>query len=455
MTHIPDDKFRVFISHKHEDHDFASTVATALRSVSPAIDCFVSGSNIGAGTDWNREIRDALKRSHLLVLLFTNPTHNWDWCLYEAGLFTRLDEDDVHAVVSLFHPDAGAPRVLANLQGVPATEVGLREFLESLCKSTWRVSDDWRRGPLNTRVRPEVIQAAATQIEAAFPAAKNQASNYACHRLVLDLSAASDCTNGIPDDARVLEGPGSTEPYTLSLFQVVSGERTRTWGELVAAVDGADAPWRRQLDRRFAAALRGELFAPTTATLRAFSLEPRHRRQYRPIIYEIVRTPSNGAGATASARPPLGVTIVLDPMVAPAQTAGPALDLLRVQARFAAEVLDVFTGKVASRSTQGPGVFDEVGEALRIICEEADRCRVLDVGELEHADGDESRSGATMALCDEWNAELHQLEEALIAHDGSAVDDLLSRMKELNRTLSIAATRRYLATLESAVRATH
>ena len=36
MTHIPDDKFRVFISHKHEDHDFATTVAKSLRSVSTA-----------------------------------------------------------------------------------------------------------------------------------------------------------------------------------------------------------------------------------------------------------------------------------------------------------------------------------------------------------------------------------------------------------------------------------
>lgn len=454
MTHIPDDKFRVFVSHKHEDHELASTVARSLRSVSPAIECFVSGSNIGAGTDWNREIRDALKRSHLLVLLFTNPTHNWDWCLYEAGLFTRLEEDDVHAVVSLFHPDAGAPRVLANLQGVPATEVGLREFLDSLCKSTWKVSDDWRKGPLNSRVRPEVLQAAATQIEAAFPPAKNQAAQHPCHRIVLDLSGASDSTNGIPDDARVVEGPGATEPYTLSLFQVVSGERTRTWGELVAAVEGAGAPWRRQLDRRFAAALRGELFAPATATLGAFSLDPRHRRQYRPMIYEIVRSPSNAAGASLSTRPALGVTIVLDPQAAPARTAVPALDLVRIHARFATEVLDVYTGTVVSRSAQGPDVFDEVREALRIICEEADRCRVFDAGELEHAYGDGYKASATQELCDDWNAKIHELESALAAHDANAADDLLSRMRDLNRALSIAATRRYLTTLETPVRAT-
>lgn len=450
MTHIPDDKFRVFISHKHEDHEFATTVAKSLRSVSTALECFVSGSDISAGTDWNHEIREALKRSHLLVLLFTNPTQSWDWCLYEAGLFTRLDEENVHAVVSLFHPDGSAPRVLDNLQGVPATQVELFEFLENLCKSTWRVSDDWRKGPLNSRVRPEVLQAAAAQIEVAFPAARSQAAHHPCHRLVLDLSSAIDSRDGIPDDARVVEGPGATETYTLSLFQVASGERARTWGELVAALDGADAPWRRQLDRRFVAALRGELFAPTTATLRAFALEQRQRRHYRPIIYEIIRAPASSRdGVAPSARPPLAVTIVLDPQVSPAQTPSPALNLVRIHARFKAEVFDVFSGSVVLRSGSGSDIFNEVREAFQIIYEEAERFRVFERGELEHVYGDAYKGSATQELCDDWDAKLHQLETALAAQDARTVEALLDQMRELNRLSSLAATRRYLLTLET------
>jgi TIR domain len=451
MARIPDDKFRVFISHKHEDHEFAATVANSLQSVSTAVECFVSGSDISAGTDWNREIRDALKRSHLLVLLFTNPTKGWDWCLYEAGLFTRLDEESVHAVVSLFHPDGSAPRVLKNLQGVPGSQAALLEFLENLCKSTWRVSDDWRRGPLNSRVRPEVLNAAATQIAVAFPVARSHATHHPCHRLVLDLSSASDSRDGIPDDARVVEGPGATETYTLSLFQVSSEERTHTWGELVATLDGADAPWRRQLDRRFAAALRGELFAPTTATLCAFALEQRQRRHYRPIIYEILRAPpSSRAGMALSARPPLAVTIVLDPQVAPAQPASPVLSLVRIHARFAAEVFDVFADAVVSRSGQASDIFNEVREAFQIIYEEAERYRVFELGELEHAYGDGYKGSVTQTLYDDWNAKHHQLEKALLARDAPAVEGLLDQMRELNRRSSLAATRRYLLTLETA-----
>ncbi|MEY2443794.1 MAG: hypothetical protein QOE00_374 [Ilumatobacteraceae bacterium] len=450
MAHIPDDKFRLFISHKHEDHELATIVAKSLRSVSSSIECFVSGANIGAGTDWNQEIRGALKRSHVLILLFTNPSQNWDWCLYEAGLFTRLDEEDVHAVVSFFHPDGSAPRVLQNIQGVPASQSEVREFLESLCKSTWSVSDDWRKGPLNSRVRPEVLDDAAAQIEIAFPAARSEAAHHhPCHRLVLDLSGTSESKDGIPDDARVVEGPGATETYTLSLFQVASGARARTWGELVAALGGDDAPWRRQLDRRFMAALRGELFAPTTATLRAFALEPRHRRHYRPIIYEIVRAPSSTTAGAPSERPPLAVTIILDPQVAPAQMAGSALNLLRIHSRFAVEVFDVFNHTVVARSRSGPDVFDEVRDAFQIIDEEAERHCVFELGELEHVYGDAYRGSAIEELSDTWDSKRQQLHTALAAHDAGAVEALLEEMRELNRQSSLAATRRYLLTLEA------
>ena len=80
--------FRISISHKHEDHDAADKIASALRLLDDQIKTFVSGSNLVAGSDWNAEIRSQLMESHLLLLVFTQPSNNGDWCLYEAGLFT-------------------------------------------------------------------------------------------------------------------------------------------------------------------------------------------------------------------------------------------------------------------------------------------------------------------------------------------------------------------------------
>ena len=143
---IADDKFRVFISHKHEDHALAVEVQTALEKLSELIDCFVSGADIPAGVEWRREIRSALAKSHALVLLFTEPSKNWDWCLYETGLYTRFDRNEARAVICLFSAGGASPSPLADVQGVPADASKVRMFLDMLCKKTWEVSDDWRRG---------------------------------------------------------------------------------------------------------------------------------------------------------------------------------------------------------------------------------------------------------------------------------------------------------------------
>ena len=71
------EKFRIFISHKHDDHDSAAGLAQALDGLSDKIKCFVSGSDLAAGSDWNAEIRAQLMASHLLLLVFTEPSKNW------------------------------------------------------------------------------------------------------------------------------------------------------------------------------------------------------------------------------------------------------------------------------------------------------------------------------------------------------------------------------------------
>ncbi len=156
MTQDSGTMFRVFVSHKHDDHTLAETVKTTIEGLSGRIECFVSGSDLSAGTDWNTEIRSQLAKSHLLILLFTEPSRNWDWCLYEAGLFTSLGVAEDHSVVCLYRPQNALPSPLQNLQGVPVEPVLLQQFLSQLCKETWRVAKEWRLGALLPRVPKRV-----------------------------------------------------------------------------------------------------------------------------------------------------------------------------------------------------------------------------------------------------------------------------------------------------------
>jgi hypothetical protein len=322
---IANDVFTVFISHKHEDHALAVEVKKNMQGLNPKlIDCFVSGVDITAGMDWRRQIRSVLAKSHLLVLLFTAPSKNWDWCLFETGLYTRFDQTEARSVICLFSPGEASPSPLADLQGVPATADKVCAFLELLCRRTWEISDDWRRGALAPKIAPDLVEAAARAIADAFRRSGSVSTYYPCHRLVLSLSETDDITKGIPETARVMLGPNGTSGYTMSLFDLAGGTGTRTWGDLLRAVHGTEAAWRRELDSRFLLALDEQLFPPIEGRMRAGATSRGQERVYRPILYSIVRGPTVGPGsddATNTERQPRSVTIVLDPEpLAPPET---------------------------------------------------------------------------------------------------------------------------------------
>jgi len=323
-----DNVFTAFISHKHEDHALAVEVKNAVEGLvrQNLVECFVSGIDITAGMDWRREIRSVLARSHVLLLLYTAPSKNWDWCLYETGLYTSFDKaakNEVSSVVCLFNPGQASPSAIADLQGVPAETDKVRDFLNVFCHQTWKISDDWRQGALAPDVEPKQVDEAARAIERAFRRLGSTSTYFPCHRVVLSLSESDKIAKGIPENALVIEGPNDTSSYTLSLFDLGSGCGKRTWGDLLQAVQGTHAEWRKELDDHFLLALKEELFGPIKGCMRAASKSRVAERLYRPILYNVVRGPAVGPVSDDTAEPylrPRSVTIVFMP-VAQGETA--------------------------------------------------------------------------------------------------------------------------------------
>ena len=312
MVRLTDDAFRIFISHKHEDHELAMTVKTQLEELIPQesadrpIDVFVSGDDIIAATDWNSTIRRQLASSHMLILLLTNSSYAWDWCLFETGLFARLDATEVHAIVCLHEDSSAPPGPLSSVQAVPANTNRIAKFLTSLCELTHEMSDDWRRGPLaKGDVSKERIDNSAKAIAEAFEEtlAGVEAFYHPCHRVVLDVGTSDD-GEGIPTDGRVVVASDQTSSFTLSLFGFGSAERKRTWGEFLDHLEAQDSDWRKQLDVAYDKALEGELFTPVGATFAAWDDEGQTHRHYKPLLYEIQRRSGD--------RKPVNVTIVFD-----------------------------------------------------------------------------------------------------------------------------------------------
>lgn len=313
--------FHIFISHKHDDHEAAACLADVLTELDEQIKCFVSGSHLIAGTDWNAAIRSQLLQSHLLLLLFTEPSKNWDWCLYEAGLFTSLGDE--HSVVCLYGAGGDSPRPLQSLQGVQVTVPQLQQFLRQLCTETWRVTRKWRLGGLKHKAADDDYLGAAQKIAALFPRRQAEPTttpnltHYPCHRVVLDLRGCPDAHDRIPDDARVVEGEGATSTFTMSLFNLTRGLRGRTWKDLAEATGEPQGLWLEHLNTRYAAAIREKLFPPSLNTPLPV-IDPHtglRRRSYRPMIYEIQRSPAGDPQAAGpEALRPLQLTLVLDPV---------------------------------------------------------------------------------------------------------------------------------------------
>ena len=87
-----DGKIKIFISHKHEDERTAIGLKAAIeRYGAGRVQIFLS-EDTPTGSNWINWIQKSLSKSNLFILVFTDASRNWDWPLYEAGLFTRLDD---------------------------------------------------------------------------------------------------------------------------------------------------------------------------------------------------------------------------------------------------------------------------------------------------------------------------------------------------------------------------
>lgn len=435
MMRIPDDKFRVFLSHKHEDHDIAVAIRDRLEKLAVGtIDCFVSGEDISAGSDWNRTIKAELARSHLLLLLFTKPSRNWDWCLYEAGLFSRFDAETVHSVVSLYDPRTGPPRPLSSIQGVAADEHHVERLLRRLCHATWEVSDDWRRGALAPDASERKLKRYAAQIVQHFAVARDvdRDVHHSCHRVVLDFSQVKgNVGDQIPEDAVVVKGYGATDGFTLSLFGAAKGPETLTWHDLLSAVDGHEQLWRRQLDETFARALHKELFPPVAGMLRAWDPDERRSRLYRPILYRVLRSRADKAA-------PIGATVIFH---REASAGDRTLDVVRVNAGIE-QAIERATCSLTSGACDSLALA-EIRDAFLV----ADASGTFEPENLKAVYQEDF--DASGVLVKRWQATRRNLEEALSEASAEKLEPLLADMRDLNREFSITATERYLKELRT------
>ncbi|MDY7104275.1 MAG: hypothetical protein S0880_24080 [Actinomycetota bacterium] len=87
-----------FISHKHADKDLAEVVGRFIRLLSGGnVRIYLSGHAAYEGPRFSQpipdELRSALARAGLVLLIYTDPDDDWDWCMWECGVATDPNDD--------------------------------------------------------------------------------------------------------------------------------------------------------------------------------------------------------------------------------------------------------------------------------------------------------------------------------------------------------------------------
>lgn len=307
------EKIRIFLSYKHEFKEAATNIARILRGRGGrGLELFLA-EELVSGADWFGEIKKALDCSDLLLLLLTDPSAKWDWCLYEAGLFTDLKNEAGKRVICLHPHNSERPPQLKHLQAVEVNPTGVAKFLRELFGETalTRQSE-----PLNKDFAddPESLKQEAERICQLFnPPGKHVWQYYTKYFELHVDDLASIRQDNLPDKAVVT----SANQETFTLFGLLWQSEGWQWGPFKSAASEAceDDRWIDELTHAAYAASQHRTIPQVQATFRA-----RDGNIYHPILSRCDKYPPGTitfhvllmetvVGGLGSIRPDLGILV--------------------------------------------------------------------------------------------------------------------------------------------------
>lgn len=135
-----DGKPLLFISHKHADRAIADTIRSFVTMSSGGrVAVFQSSSPMAdapkVGRNLNKQLREALWRTSVVILIYTVPDQDWTYCMWECGVASLPQSPDTKII--LFQCVGSAPPLFADQVNVNAHDlVDIQKF-----------TDDFLTGP--------------------------------------------------------------------------------------------------------------------------------------------------------------------------------------------------------------------------------------------------------------------------------------------------------------------
>ncbi len=276
------DALRIFLSHKGKDISIAQAIKDELERYGPNRLFIYLSEGIAFGEDWSEDIHNALRNADWLFLLYTDPTPEWDWCLYEVGFFAARKD---RRLICLYRAGLDPPGPMKRWQSVRAKKEDWVKLLDEI------FGKPFRKGvvPINTKLANNVQELAnmadkIIKIVGPKPVTKYYNNFLTLHLEVAQAAIATE-KGEVPKATKVLH----SDQDSLRMFGLEEKPYGYwTWGELVQDLKAPDEiEWTKSLGIVTKNAIR---YREIKSCLPLFHSK-KVGHAYRPVIHRIDRLP--------------------------------------------------------------------------------------------------------------------------------------------------------------------
>lgn len=431
------EKVNIFISHKSEDEAAALRIWKILKGFddekNPMMEFHLS-EEISGGEKWYEWITRKLKSSNLLLLLFTDPTLDWDWCLYEAGLFDLMDGDHHRRTICLHNSETGPPEPLKHIRAFSAKQKDIEQFLNQLFIETTLTDLDKPIASWLKKV-PKELESAAIEISKLIDR-KPIVSKWHTRYMVIHVKDLETIQQDrIPPDAKV-----ETNEKTLELFGRKEG--CVEWKELEEKARlKEDQRWLDELARAMKSVSKGDLPRPVQALFHPL----RGTGMYRPTLYRVDKL----ADGSIKFKVLFCEDVSWQVEDAPANMRSLLTSLL-MATRFRYELLKKYLGhdgKLMMREPKDEGCQDICQVILSIEAEASSR-GLLDRQSLVEIFKSVEDQQAVSKMLDGWYNIRGQLLDDLKEIKCDSMEQQLNKLADMNSQFLLIAVQRFKELLQ-------
>ena len=435
-----DQPLSIFISHKHKDKIAAEAIRDELSIYGGGRLGFFLSEDIPFGQDWNDQIHEKLRKADWLLLIYSDPTSEWDWCLYESGFFaakaTEEQHKHKHRLICLHSAEITPPSPLKNWQSVKI----IREDVVKLLKEIFDKSN-----PVLTKA-PDALGKLAEKITRLIGPQPNSQPKKRYYTQCLNVTLTPQQLKNfkeseqVPQDAEVDANESSLRMFGLDL---PADDRLWTWGEITGQLrESGQMGLTSSLERAMLDAIEAHHFSPSMPTFYSSG----NQKQYLPVLQRFDRMPDSSRRFRI-----LFTELPAEDDVLVGGDLGLMATLLRMARKFRWGIIDTFRNRISgilNRSIMDDAkvtsLLHELLSAIERIEGEATQRGFLDQESiLQLFDAKEDKEALSERFTQWEELRSKRLRVAIEAKALNDIHEILGEMRLINKEFMIMASKRY------------